>query len=92
MGGLHLAFWAVAVVFGVRFLSAGFNLMKVKSAGALHTWIIIFLLVCLQMTTALRPLIGKSEHFLPPASEKKFFVGHWMDCLDEETKASAPGR
>jgi len=86
MGGLHLAFWAVAVVFGVRFLGTGFSHMNARSGGALTTWVLIFLLVCLQMTTALRPILGKSDQLLPPSTEKKFFIGHWMDCLDNDSK------
>jgi hypothetical protein len=31
------------------------------------------------MTTALRPILGKSDTFFP--TEKKFFIGHWGDCL-----------
>jgi hypothetical protein len=31
------------------------------------------------MTTALRPIIGRSDHFLP--REKKFFLTHWADSL-----------
>jgi hypothetical protein len=90
MGGLHIAFWAVAVIFGLRFLSAGFRHMNARSGGALVTWVVIFLLVCLQMTTALRPILGKSEHFLPPSTEKKFFVGHWMDCFAADNKPAHP--
>ena len=86
MGGLHLAFWAVAVFFGVRFLGAGFKHMQARSAGALTTWVVIFLLVCLQMTTALRPILGTSDHFLPSSTEKKFFLGYWMDCIDADSK------
>jgi hypothetical protein len=92
MGGLHIAFWAVAVIFGVRFLAAGFKHMNVRSNGALSTWVVIFLLVCLQMTTALRPILGKSDHFLPPSNEKKFFIGHWIDCIDQDTKQSPPDK
>ena len=49
------------------------------------------------MTTALRPIIGKSDHFLPAAQDKKFFVNYWMDCLDqsfvhERTGAREAGR
>lgn len=86
MGALHFAFWAVAAIFGLRFLSAGFSHMNARSNGALGTWVVIFLLVCLQMTTALRPILGKSDRFLPPSTEKKFFLGHWMDCIDRDTK------
>jgi hypothetical protein len=31
------------------------------------------------MTTALRPIVGKSDTFLP--TEKKFFLDHWSECL-----------
>jgi hypothetical protein len=92
MGGLHLAFWIVAVAFGLRFLAAGFKQMEAKSNGALNTWVVIFLLVCLQMTTALRPILGKSDQFLPSSAEKKFFIGHWLDCIDQEAKDTSPNK
>jgi hypothetical protein len=80
MGTLHLIFWFVSTVFGVRFLSAAFAHSNAKSNAGLNVWIVIFLLVCLQMSTALRPLIGTSDTFLP--KEKRFFLSHWSDCLD----------
>lgn len=79
MGGLHLVFWFVATLFGVRFMKAGFSHANAKSHAGLNVWIVIFLLVALQMTTALRPIIGQSDTFFP--IEKKFFVGHWLDNL-----------
>lgn len=84
MGGLHLLFWLVAMIFGVRFLSAGFRHFSAKSDAGLRVWIAVFLLVGLQMTTALRPILGKSEHFLPAAADKQFFVTHWLNCLDQD--------
>jgi hypothetical protein len=79
MGFLHLLFWGIATAFGLRFLQAGFAHAKARSNSGLNTWAVIFLLVVLQMTTALRPLVGTSEDMLP--SEKKFFVTHWFDCM-----------
>jgi hypothetical protein len=79
MGALHLIFWGVATVFGLRFLGAGFAATQEKSQEGLRVWAVIFVLVCLQLTTALRPIIGKSEAPLP--AEKKFFIKHWADCL-----------
>lgn len=84
MGVLHLLFWAVSTAFGLRFLEAGFSHTQARSNAGLYTWIIIFVLVVLQMTTALRPLIGTSETFLP--KEKQFFVTHWSDCLKIPSK------
>ncbi len=82
MGALHLVFWFVATLFGVRFMLAGFAHSNARSRAGLHVWIIIFLLVALQMTTALRPIIGKSDTFFP--TEKKFFLVHWGDHLSEK--------
>src|SRR5882724_2140945 len=53
MGSLHLGFWLVATIFGLRFLYAGFKHLSVSSNAGIRTWTIIFLLVALQMTTAL---------------------------------------
>jgi hypothetical protein len=79
MGTLHLAFWFIATIFGLRFLEAGFSHSNARSHSGFYTWIVIFLLVAIQMTTALRPILGKSNTFLP--AEKQFFVSHWGDCL-----------
>jgi hypothetical protein len=79
MGALHLVFWFVGTVFGVRFLLAGFTRRDARSTDALKLWVGVLVLVMLQMTTALRPLVGTAETFLP--TEKRFFFAHWMDCV-----------
>jgi hypothetical protein len=86
MGALHLLFWAIATAFGLRFLEAGFSHSKARSNMGLSTWVIIFVLVVLQMTTALRPIVGTAPTFLP--AEKKLFVNHWGDNLRALTPAS----
>ena len=79
MGALHLVFWFIATFFGLRFLEAGFSHSRARSTAGLNIWIIIFMLVAVQMTTALRPLVGSADTFLP--KEKKFFVSYWGECL-----------
>jgi len=89
MGTLHLVFWFIATIFGLRFLEAGFSHSNARSHAGFHTWVVIFLLVAVQMTTALRPILGKADTFLP--TEKQFFVSHWGDCLkatDNELKTT----
>jgi hypothetical protein len=86
MGALHLAFWVIATYFGLRFLCAGFAQLSGK-AGGLRVWITIFLLVMVQMTTALRPIVGTADTLLP--GEKKFFVKHWLEQL-EKPSATRP--
>ena len=79
MGTLHLVFWFIATIFGLRFLETGFSHSNARSHAGFHTWVIIFLLVALQMTTALRPILGTADTFLP--TEKQFFGTHWSECL-----------
>jgi hypothetical protein len=79
MGALHLVFWGIATLFGLRFLEAGFSHSQARSNAGLNTWVIIFILVVLQMTTALRPIVGRSGTFLPES--KKFFLSHWSESL-----------
>jgi len=88
MGTLHLVFWFIATFFGLRFLSSGFSHSKARSTAGLNTWIIIFMLVVAQMTTALRPIVGKASTLLP--KDKKFFVTHWSDCLNSQPATNAP--
>jgi hypothetical protein len=86
MGVLHLVFWFVATWFGLRFLHAGFAHLSGKSGGALNIWIVIFVLVQLQMMTALRPMIGTAETLLP--KEKKFFLTHWVETVEKRNVRS----
>lgn len=79
MGALHLLFCLVATGFGLRFLSSGFAHSRSRSNAGLVTWAIMFILVMLQMTTALRPIVGQGDTFFP--EEKKFFLKHWGDCI-----------
>jgi hypothetical protein len=87
MGSLHLAFWLISTLFGLRFLDAGFSHSRARSTAGLHTWVIIFLLVVVQMTTALRPLVGASDSFLP--REKKCFLSYWAECLKNPSADSS---
>ena len=89
MGTLHLIFWFIATCFGLRFLEAGFSHSNARSLAGFRTWVVIFMLVALQMTTALRPILGTSKTFLP--AEKKFFVAHWGDCLKGQDWESKSG-
>jgi len=89
MGALHLAFLLVSTYFGLRFLNAGFSAHGDRSGGGIKVWMVMFLLVMLQMTTALRPWIGETDTFLP--IERKFFVSHWLDCI-KQSNAAGPSQ
>ena len=91
MGVLSLASWLIALIFGFRFLKDAVSSTGAVSKGPFSVWSIIFLLVTLQMTTSLRPILGRSNHLL--TSEKKFFIQHWIESsgevLDDKKPQSA---
>ncbi len=84
MGTLHLLFWAVSMIFALRLLSLLLTFVGSVERNYLRLWFVVFLLVCLQMTTALRPFVGRSETFLP--TKKLFFLTHWGEGLNGETE------
>lgn len=79
MGMLALGFWLVAACFGLHLLVRGAEQLGATSTGYLVIWTMIFLLVTLQMSTALRPLLGRSEQLL--SGERKFFLEHWSESV-----------
>ena len=79
MAALHIGFWAIGITFGLRLIEAMGCLLGGSARSRLKLWRFIFIVVCLQMMTTLRPIIGTSEHFLP--GKKKFFLVHWFETL-----------
>jgi len=82
IGFLHIAFWIVSSGFGIRFLYTMFHHFGLQSKAGLNVWIIIFLLVSLQMTAALRPLVGPGEGTPLLPEEKMFFAAHWLESVN----------
>jgi len=81
MGALAVGAWLISFTFALRFLRTMALLSGATQAGPLRIWSFVFLLVTLQMTTSLRPILGRSDDFL--TSEKKFFVQHWSQYFGE---------
>jgi hypothetical protein len=81
MGALHLILWVIAIGFGLRLIGAMGRLLAGATGSQMKLWNLIFILVCLQMTTTLRPIIGSSDRFLP--GEKKFFLTHWFETVSK---------
>jgi hypothetical protein len=94
MGVLAVAPWLVALAFGVRFLRTAIGLTGATGKVPINVWSCIFLLVTLQMTTSLRPILGREAYFL--TDEKKFFIQHWIEVAGKSlvtsprTEAPAP--
>jgi len=84
MGALAVGSWFVAVSFALRFLKSVVAATGGSQKGPLMIWSVVFLLVTLQMTTSLRPILGQSKVLLP--QEKKFFIQHWFETMGESLK------
>ena len=79
IAGLHIGLWGIGILFGLRLIRAMGFLSNGSARTHLRLWSFIFMVVCLQMMTTLRPIIGRSERFLP--GEKKFFLAHWVETI-----------
>lgn len=82
-GFLSLIIWLICLIFGLRVITKASQSMGGRHTGHLSIWAIIFTLVTLQMTTSLRPIIGKSDTFLN-LEEKRFFLRYWFEVMEDE--------
>lgn len=87
MGVLGLLVWFIAVGFALKFLLSAIRMTGGLDIGPLGIWCAVFLLVTLQMSTSLRPIIGRSDKIL--TQEKKFFIEHWFDSAGLSLKTPA---
>jgi len=81
MGTLAIGSWLIALFFGFRFVMTSLKTHGAKQSGPIFIWCTIFLLVSLQLTTSLRPILGRSDRFL--TDEKKFFLQHWGETMNQ---------
>lgn len=81
MGFLYLIVWGIGGYFGIKQLKKTFKLLNNRPVGTLNLWAIIFMMVVLQMSTTLRPIIGEYDPDAPKT--KMFFLAHWIDNLDK---------
>ena len=85
MGALALVFWAISIYFGLGVIAKTADHLGMERRSHLAVWMTIFILVGLQMTTSLRPIVGQSDRFL--STEKKFFLTHWAEQVLAEARA-----
>lgn len=80
MGFLALLAWMISFGFAIRFLRVSSTAQGATQSGPMIVWAIVFCLVTLQLSTSLRPILGRSEHFLQ-LNEKRFFLQHWLESM-----------
>ena len=79
IASMHLLFWAIGLSFALKLISVGARFLGILDRGYLLLWMGVFSLVSFQMMTALRPIVGRADHFLP--TEKQFFLSHWIEMF-----------
>ncbi|MBN98403.1 MAG: hypothetical protein CME16_04005 [Gemmatimonadetes bacterium] len=84
IGFMLLALWIICVGFGFTLVFRVGKAMGMTNTGHLLVWCLIFLLVTVQMTTTLRPIVGESDRLFN-FEEKKFFLQYWSEELQEAT-------
>jgi hypothetical protein len=84
MGALHLLFWATAVAFALRLLTGAFRFLNDRAMGVVALWGVLFLVVTLQVATALRPLVGPFDGW--QFHERTFFLTHWANAISRDSK------
>lgn len=79
LGALHLLFLGVSCTFGIGLVRRALTAMNGAPVRGTGLWAALFVLVLLQMTTTLRPLVGPFEGVL--LGERMFFLTHWIASL-----------
>ena len=85
MGFLALATWGISLGFGLGFLNRALKAARATRGGPFAIWAAIFALVTLQMSTSLRPILGRSDELF--TTEKRFFLQHWTETAGEFLEA-----
>jgi hypothetical protein len=79
MGGLHVVALLVSSWFGLALVRRVLSVISGHTLSGMRAWGVMFVLVVLQMTTTLRPLVGPFEGAM--LGEKKFFLEHWGEVV-----------
>lgn len=81
---LAFAVWLVAVVFAARYVGKLKAVPLFSNQAGIMTWFVILVIVSLQMTTCMRPLLGEPTGKGLWAGEKMFFMAHFGSMFDYE--------
>ena len=81
---LTFLLWLVAIGFTGRFTDKLRAAPLFQRQAGLKLWFVILLLVTLQMTTCMRPMLAKPGERGWWTSEKQFFLAHFVHALDAD--------
>lgn len=81
---LAFAVWLVAVIFAARYVGKLKAVPLFSNQSGIMTWFVILVIVSLQMTTCMRPLLGEPTGKGLWAGEKMFFMAHFGSMFEDE--------
>ncbi|MBV1857970.1 MAG: hypothetical protein KUG77_06120 [Nannocystaceae bacterium] len=84
MGALHIMALLVSAAVGVRLISKVMRALNGRAIAGVRAWGLMFVLVMLQMTTTLRPLIGEFDGLWH--TDRVFFLEHWARASTPVTR------
>jgi len=76
VGALHLVFFLVSAFFGLRLTRRAIVASTGRRVPVLALWSVLFVLVVVQMSTTLRPLVGPFAGLA--LAPRAFFLVHWL--------------
>lgn len=86
---LTFIIWMISVGFAAKFIGKLKTYELFQRSAGIGFWLIVFVVVSLQMTTCLRPLLTKPD---PDrgwwTTEKKFFLSHFSSCFEAQKQPS----
>ena len=80
--------WIIAIHFGYKFLSAVYGDGESRPSMA---WMMLFVLVSLQVTSQMRPVLWRAEGEALFEPRKMFFLEHFADVAAGRDVASDDG-
>lgn len=89
MGTLHVAALLVSSWFGLSLVRRVLASLNGTTLIGLRAWSVMFVLVMLQMSTTLRPLVGPWNGEL--VGNKKFFAEHWSQVATDGPRTQSDG-
>ncbi len=84
MGALHVIALIVSASVGVRLMSKVMRALNGRAIAGVRAWGLMFVVVMLQMTTTLRPLVGEFDGLWH--TERMFFLEHWARASTPVTR------
>ncbi len=85
LGGLLILLWVVCVGFGFMLVLRAGRALGMSNISHVIIWCLVFLVVTLQMTTTLRPIVG-DDGSLFNFEEKKFFLRYWGEQVMHDVR------